>query len=144
MSGDVPDWAAALLRDGRVGRLATADAAARPLVVPVCYVFDGRHVYSPIDRKPKRAPARPLKRLANITENPRVALVVDEYDEDWSRLRYVIVHGTAHVIVAGPELDGAAGRLEAKYPQYRDLPLDRAGGTMIRITPERIVAWSYS
>ncbi len=85
MTADAPAWALALLRDARVGRLATADATGQPLVVPVCYALDadGRHLYSAIDAKPKRT--RQLRRLRNIAANPRVSLVVDEYDEDWSR-----------------------------------------------------------
>jgi len=73
------------------GRLATADRSGRPLVVPVCFVLEGSAIYSAIDAKPKRDPSRPLRRMRNVEENPQGSLVVDEYDEDWTRLRYVIV-----------------------------------------------------
>jgi PPOX class probable F420-dependent enzyme len=79
-----PAWALALLRDARVGRLATADAGGRPLVVPVCYAFDGACCYSAVDAKPKST--RNLRRLKNIADNPEISLVVDVWDEDWSRL----------------------------------------------------------
>ena len=69
---DAPAWALALLRDARVGRLATADADGRPLVVPVCYAFDGARCYSAVDAKPKRT--RELRRLKNIAANPHVSL----------------------------------------------------------------------
>jgi PPOX class probable F420-dependent enzyme len=134
-----PAWASAFLRDARVGRLATADAAGRPLVVPVCYVFDGTRCYSAVDAKPKRT--RNLRRLSNIAENPQVSLVVDRWDEDWSQLCWVIVEGRADVLTSGPEFSRAIDLLVAKYPQYRVLPLDRAAGAVVAITPGRVLAW---
>ena len=92
-----PAWALALLRDARVGRLATADAAGRPLVVPVCYVFDGARCYSAVDAKPKRT--RELRRLKNISANPHVSLVVDVWDEDWSKLCWLIVAPLKNMII---------------------------------------------
>jgi PPOX class probable F420-dependent enzyme len=143
LSAGAPGWALDFLRAGRVGRLATADAAGRPLVVPICYVFDGRACYSAIDAKPKRAGDRPLGRLRNIAENPQVALVVDHYDEAWERLQYVIVHGLATTLAGGPEFTAAIDLLVDKYPQYRTLALDRDRGTVIRIAPERLTCWRY-
>jgi PPOX class probable F420-dependent enzyme len=137
--GSAPAWALALLRDARVGRLATADAAGRPLVVPVCYAFDGVRCYSAVDAKPKRT--RNLRRLRNIAENPHVSLVVDEWDEDWSRLRWVIVEGRTEVLTAGAGFTRAIDLLLAKYPQYRALPLERTEGAVIEIAPERILTW---
>jgi PPOX class probable F420-dependent enzyme len=134
-----PAWASAFLRNARVGRLATADAAGRPLVVPVCYVFDGTRCYSAVDAKPKRT--RNLRRLSNIAENPQVSLVVDRWDEDWSQLCWVIVEGRADVLTSGPEFSRAIDLLVAKYPQYRALPLDRAAGAVVAITPGRVLAW---
>src|SRR5262245_11584284 len=69
---------------GRVGHLATADRGGAPHVVPVCFGLIDDTLYIAIDEKPKRASARPLKRLRNITDNPSVAFVVDRYDEDWT------------------------------------------------------------
>lgn len=137
-----PAWAVTLLRDGRVGRLATADAAGRPLVVPVCYAFDGERVYSAVDAKPKRT--RALRRLRNIADNPHVSLVVDDYDEEWTRLRYVIVEGRADVLAGGSEFAQAVDLLVAKYPQYRTFHLPRESGTLIRITPTRILHWRWA
>jgi PPOX class probable F420-dependent enzyme len=134
-----PAWALALLRDARVGRLATADAGARPLVVPVCYAFDGARVYSAVDAKPKST--RNLRRLRNVADNPHVSLVVDVWDEDWSRLAWVIVEGRAEVLRGGADFPAAIDLLVAKYPQYRTLPLDRTGGAVIAITPDRVLAW---
>lgn len=134
-----PAWALALLRDARVGRLATADAAGRPLVVPVCYASDGARLYSAVDAKPKST--RNLRRLRNIADNPHVSLVVDVWEEDWSRLAWVIVEGRAEVLRAGSEFGRAIDLLVAKYSQYRTLPLDREAGAVIVITPDRVLAW---
>jgi PPOX class probable F420-dependent enzyme len=133
------DWALDLLRHARVGRLATADGAGRPLVVPVCYVFDGHLVWTAVDAKPKRT--KHLRRLRNIDENRHVSLVVDQWDEDWSRLSYVIVEGTAEVLDRQEETSPAIALLLEKYPQYRVMGLDREPGTVIRITPARLIAW---
>ncbi len=142
MTEAAPAWAVTLLRGGRVGRLATADAAGRPLVVPVCYAFDGERVYSAVDAKPKGT--RLLRRLRNIADNPHVSLVVDEYDEEWTRLRYVIVEGRADVLTGGPEFARAVDLLVAKYPQYRALHLSRDSGALIRIAPDRILHWRWA
>ena len=139
MTLQAPAWALALLRDARVGRLATADAAGRPLVVPVCYAFDGARCYSSVDAKPKTT--RNLRRLKNIAANPHVSLVVDVWDEDWSKLCWVIVEGRADVLTAGAEFTRAIDQLVAKYPQYRAMGLDRAEGAVIALMPARVLAW---
>jgi PPOX class probable F420-dependent enzyme len=142
MNAAVPAWAAELLAAARVGRLATAGADGRPLVVPVCYAVDGDAVYSAVDAKPKRT--RELRRLRNIAENPQACLVVDEWDEDWTRLRYVIVEGRADVLTEGAEFSRAVDRLVAKYPQYRALGLPRDSGLVIRLAAARILPWKYA
>jgi PPOX class probable F420-dependent enzyme len=142
VSLEAPAWALELLRGARVARLGTADAGGQPLVVPVCYAFDGQQVYSAVDAKPKRT--RTLRRLRNIAENPRVSLLVDEYDEEWSRLRWVIVEGRAEILPGGAELDRAVALLTAKYPQYRTLPLPTEAGVAIRLTPARVLHWRWT
>jgi PPOX class probable F420-dependent enzyme len=144
MTPDVPAWALELLREARVGRLATADTRGRPLVVPVCFVHEGGILYSAIDAKPKRDPSRMLRRVRNVRDNPRAALVVDHYDEDWSRLRYVIVEGPATILTGGDEFARAIDLLRDKYPQYRAMGLARDGGTLIRVTAERVVPWRFA
>ena len=132
------------LKAGRVARLGTADGAGQPLVVPICYAFDGRHCYSAIDAKPKRhAPGR-LKRVRNIKENSRVSLLVDDYDEDWSRLRYVVLQGRADLLSEGTEFTYAVDLLLEKYGQYRAMSLDRNSGLVIKITPDQVVQWSFA
>jgi len=140
---ELPAYAAELLYQSRVARLGTADRAGQPLVVPVCYAFDGRACFSAIDAKPKRVAARRLRRLRNIAENPRVSLTVDRYDEEWSRLCWVIVQGRADVLTEGSERAGAVDLLLSKYAQYRAMGLDRQTATVIRISPERTLFWRW-
>ena len=142
MSG-LPAFAADLLYESRVARLGTADRAGQPLVVPVCYVFDGRLCFSALDSKPKRVAATELRRVRNIAENPRVSLTVDRYDEDWSRLCWVIVEGRADILTDGSERAGAVDLLRDKYAQYRAMGLDRDSATVIRISPERTLHWRW-
>jgi PPOX class probable F420-dependent enzyme len=125
----------------RVARLATVDGAGAPHVVPVCYATDGRAYYSPIDAKPKRKPGEGLKRIRNIRQNPRVALLIDHYEEDWSRLRFVMVQGHAELLQDGAEWRTARALLEAKYAQYQTLPLEPTG-LVIKIVPDHVVRWS--
>ena len=142
MSG-LPAFAADLLYQSRVARLGTADRAGQPLVVPVCYVFDGRLCFSALDSKPKRVAAIELRRVRNIAENPRVSLTVDRYDEEWSRLCWVIVEGRADILTDGSERAGAVDLLRDKYAQYRAMGLDRDSATVIRISPERTLHWRW-
>ena len=130
---------AEFVRSHRVGRLATADAGGAPYAVPVCYAFDGECIYTAIDLKPKSVGGRQLKRVRNILENPQVALVIDDYSEDWSELAYVMVRGVADLIESGEERQCAEGLLRQKYRQYAVL-LD-PGCAIIRITPGRVVSW---
>ena len=123
----------------RAGRLATADASGAPYAVPICFAFDGARIYSAIDLKPKRVGGRALKRVRNIMENPEVALVIDDYSEDWSKLAYVMVRGVAEIIEHGEERDCAESLLRQKYPQYATLL--EPGCAIIRITPVRVVSW---
>lgn len=129
------------VRGGRVARLATLDPSGHPHLIPVCYATDGHAYYSAIDAKPKRTPPERLKRVRNIRANPRVALLIDHYEEDWRRLRYVLVQGQAELLSRGPEFRAARELILAKYPQYVAMPLAEPG-LMIKITPERVVAWS--
>ena len=134
--------AAAFLRAARVARLATADAAGQPHVIPICFVLDGNEIFSPIDEKPKRSSPQPLKRLRNISENPNVALIVDRYEEDWRKLAYVLVIGTAKILLRGKAHDRAVKLLRGKYPQYRSMALNER--PVIRISPKRVVSWSFA
>ena len=128
-----------LIRATHVARLATADARGVPHVIPICFAYDGEHLYSVLDLKPKRTSLTRLRRVRNILSNPNVALVLDYYDEDWTRLWYILVTGTAKLIQEGEEHQRAIGLLRAKYPQYHNMDIDE--NPMIRITPEKITSW---
>ena len=128
------------LHQARVGHLATASADGEPHVVPVCFVFDGACLYSPIDAKPKRMVASKLRRLKNLRDNSRVSLVVDHYEEDWERLRYVLITGRGDILEDGSERERAHALLREKYPQYRTMP-GFGEGPLVRIVPERVVTW---
>jgi PPOX class probable F420-dependent enzyme len=116
----------------RVAHLATADASGVPHLVPVCFCLLGASAYITIDEKPKRQD-RPLKRIRNIQENPAVALTVDRWDEDWSRLAWVMLRGTAEILPSGEEHDAAQAELRARYPQYRAMALETLPVIAIRI-----------
>ena len=127
------------LDTGRVGHLATADADGVPHVVPVCYAAEGDALYITIDEKPKRASVRPLKRLANILQNPQIAICVDRYDEDWTRLAWVMLRGTAEVLANGAEHDRAQMLLRERYPQYRAMRIEALPVIALRVG--RATAW---
>jgi PPOX class probable F420-dependent enzyme len=126
------------LNAGRVGHLATGDRAGVPHVVPVCYAVAGTTVYITIDEKPKRRDT-PLKRVRNILENPRFSFVVDRWDEDWSRLGWVMLHGAAEILDSGPEHDRAQELLRERYKQYRAMALANLPVIALRIT--RAASW---
>jgi coenzyme F420-0:L-glutamate ligase / coenzyme F420-1:gamma-L-glutamate ligase len=130
----------AKLETARIARLATVDTERRPHVVPICFACDGSVFYSAVDHKPKRVAPSRLARLKNIKETPHVAFLVDQYDEDWTRLWYVLVRGKAELVSASAEHKRAIRRLREKYPQYdADMLADDA--PVLRITPVRVTAW---
>lgn len=104
----------------RVARLATVDGQGRPHVVPICFALADDVLYSAVDSKPKRSPR--LKRLENIRANPNVTVLVDHYEDDWSRLWWVRLRGRGRVLEGGEERDRALALLADKYPQYRAQP----------------------
>jgi PPOX class probable F420-dependent enzyme len=123
----------------RVGRLATADRSGAPHVVPVCYAIGDGAVYIAIDEKPKNR-AVPLKRERNILENPQAALVVDHYDDDWTRLGWVMLRGRAGLIEPGDAEHAAAIALcRARYPQLRAMKLEALPVIALRI--DHIANW---
>jgi len=127
------------LDHGRVGHLATADKAGAPHVVPVCYAIGNNAAYIAIDEKPKNR-AVPLKRERNIRDNPQAALVVDHYDEDWTRLGWVMLRGSCGLIEPGDgEHAPAVALCRARYPQLRAMRLERLPVIALRI--DRVASW---
>lgn len=131
----------ALLASARVAHLATADQYARPHVVPIVFVWRDDRLYFPLDRKPKREDDwHALRRVRNIETNGRVSIVVDRYDEDWTKLAWVLLEGVATILETGAERDDAAAALAAKYRQYESGGLDDR--PVVRVVIERTVRWS--
>ncbi|HZM89422.1 MAG TPA: TIGR03668 family PPOX class F420-dependent oxidoreductase [Blastocatellia bacterium] len=143
MTQEIDSTTIEFIRIHRVARLATANAEGQPTVVPVCYVFDSANVYTPIDEKPKSVQPSLLQRVRNIEVNPTVALVIDDYSEDWNQLVYVLVRGTAEIVSPvgdAVEHARAVALLREKYPQYRSMELEER--PIIKIKPERIKRWA--
>lgn len=129
----------------RVARLATIDSEFRPHLVPVVFVFDGDSFFIPIDEKRKKT-AKPekLKRIRNIQHNPNVALLIDNYSEDWKRLAFVTIQGKASVATkteGNIQVREAYKKLMTKYLQYQKVGV---GEMCIIIAPEKVVSWSNS
>jgi PPOX class probable F420-dependent enzyme len=132
---DLPGWAGELLSSAQVARLGLLDERDLPRVLPVTFaVFEGA-VWSAIDQKPKRAgePAR----VRRLRRRPEAALLVDRYDEDWSRLAWVELRGPVTIQPIGPALDALALR----YDQYR---ADPPPGPLLRLEVRDAVWWRAS
>jgi len=125
----------------RIAHLATVSGAGEPHNIPLCFWFDGARFYFVIDEKPKRKGGTEIKRMKNIAGNPRVALVIDHYDEDWNRLAYVLVHGDAKIVGDAAEYALAIQQLRHKYAQYHAMLLTQEKNPVIRIEPLRVHAW---
>ncbi len=135
----VPDLDPALrhrVSQAPVARLATVRPDGHPHVVPITFAVDGERVVTAIDHKPKTTSS--LQRLRNIRANPVASVLVDHYDDDWSRLWWVRADGVARVRDASPE---ALAALTAKYPQYAATP---PPGPFLEITVRRWSAWAAS
>lgn len=134
--------AASFLLRRRVARLATADGAGEPHAVPVCFAcLPGMEaLYIPLDEKPKSGSPMRLKRVQNILENSRAALIADRYAEDWSLLAYVLLRGRAELVEPDVEEHAAAVRLlRGKYHQYERMRIEE--NPVISVRPERAASW---
>src|SRR5687767_11619564 len=126
-----------LVGTARVGRLATLAPDGRLHLVPICFALAGDVLYSAVDEKPKRS--RRLQRIENVRAQPAVAVLVDHYEDDWSRLWWVRLRGKGQVVEHGPELEAALRVLAEKYEQYRNQP---PGGPVLAIAVEEWRGWS--
>src|SRR2546428_8590138 len=125
------------IADAKVARLATVGAGGKPHVAPITFAGDGDTIYFAVDAKPKRT--TDLKRLRNIAASPSVSVLVDHYEDDWTRLWWVRVDGTARLLADGAQAVRATDLLAARYPQYRRA---RPGGPVVAISIDRISGWS--
>jgi PPOX class probable F420-dependent enzyme len=129
--------ALAFLESSRVGRLATTRPDGRPHIVPVTFARTGAVIVTMIDHKPKTTTR--LQRLANIEAHPEASLLVDEWSEDWRRLRWVRVDGSALIHERDDMWRESRVALAAKYDQYRDRPPE---GPAVVISIDRVVSWA--
>jgi PPOX class probable F420-dependent enzyme len=128
------------IRAQRVARLGTADEHGTPHLVPVCYAFDGKCFYTPLDEKPKRVSGTKLRRVRNIEARHEASLLIDQYNDDWSKIGYVLLHGRAQLLAPEDEAHAHAVKLlRMRYVQYRTMDLDQA--LVIAITPDRVTSW---
>lgn len=127
------------LEAARVARFATADLNGQPHVVPICYALVEMTVYFSIDEKPKKRPEKQLKRLQNLINNPRAALVVDHYEEDWARLGWVMLQGQADLLETGPEHDLAQTRLRERYPQLLAMHIEHL--PVVALRGDHVSSW---
>jgi PPOX class probable F420-dependent enzyme len=121
----------------RVARLATAGEDGAPHVVPLCFALDGETLWWAVDAKPKRT--RALRRLRNIEANPSVSVLVDAYDEDWSRLWWVRADGRAGIVGDRSARERGLAALAAKYPQYVTAP---PAGPVVAVEVDAWRSWS--
>jgi len=136
-----------MIHKARVARLATVDLECMPHLVPVVFVFDNDRdfYFIPIDGKTKRSRPENLKRVRNIKENPNVTLLIDEYNEDWTKLYFIMIQGKASIIGGKKSdqnemslLEKAHKLLRNKYPQYQKIGV---GEYIIMIMPQKVIAW---
>ena len=123
----------------RVARLATIDPDGRPHLVPIVFVLDGETLYTAVDAKPKRS--RRLRRIENARDRPDVVVLVDHYEDDWTRLWWVRVRGRARVLVSGEEAERALRLLSVKYEQYRS---DGPGPPVLAVDIGEWYGWESS
>lgn len=124
----------------RVAHLATADAGGAPHVVPLCFALERDCLYFVVDEKPK-ATRRGLKRLRNLSENPRAAIVIDDYDDDWTRLAYLLVQGSTSLVEEAEEYQRVVGLLRQRYRPYESMALTMARNPMVRVRIEKTHFW---
>jgi PPOX class probable F420-dependent enzyme len=129
-----------------VARLATLRADGRPHLVPVVFARAAGRIWSPVDGKPKRAPGGELARVRNVRLDPRVALLLDAYRADWTRLWWLRIDGEAEVVDAGgagagADVAAALAALRAKYPQYEHVPVLAGRPTLLAVREHGRASW---
>ena len=130
-----------------VGILASVDSEGQPHQVPVVFARAGSLLWSPVDAKPKAAGE--LVRVRNLRANPKASLLLDHYDENWTRLWWLRVDMNARVAEppdpeADTEVAAAVAALRRKYPQYHDIPVLRAPPTLLALDPITVTGWCAS
>jgi len=132
-----------LIKRTKVARLATVDQKSHPYVVPVVFVFHENSFFIPLDKKTKNVNPKNLKRVKNIEKNPNVTLLIDEYQNNWKKLFFLMIHGRAKIIDGKNSkiIDKVHKLLISKYPQYKKIGV---GDFCIKISPQRMNYWNYT
>jgi PPOX class probable F420-dependent enzyme len=107
-----------LLSAARYGCLATLAPDGLPHLVPIVFAVHGDIVYIPVDSKPKRS--RRLQRIRNLERNPNASILVFNWEEDWTQLWWIRLHGGYRALTDPIELGMARRLLLGKYPAYRE------------------------
>jgi PPOX class probable F420-dependent enzyme len=137
---NLPPWAFELLEAGRVGRLGLRDDDGQPRVLPITYALVGEEIWSAIDDKPKRDPGSEPARVRYLRGDPRAALTVDHYSDDWARLAWVQILGDVRIVEAA-DSPAALAALAKKYQPYRD---SAPPGPLLALRPRRYLCWRAS
>lgn len=124
-----------LLNKLTVGRVATVSSKGELHVVPVCYVLDDGNIYFATDYG--------AKKVRNLKENRRISMIIDQYFEDWSKLKGILIQGEAELIERGPEFAKIRDLLHKKYPQYMDMPIKEEECLIVKIKPSRVSRWGF-
>jgi PPOX class probable F420-dependent enzyme len=131
------------LESARVARLATSDLKGAVSLVPIVYATNGEDVYFVVDKKKKR-PGKTLRRLRNISENPKVTMLVDDYSEDWNELSYLMLDCTARILASEKEKGIASRLLRRKYVQYKNenyFPQNLKEAVIVKLQPKSAFFW---
>jgi len=125
---------ARMIKWERVARVATVGKAGVPHLVPVCHALVGDKIYFGSGRRGRK--------VLNLAANPKLALTVDVYSDDWEQITGVMVQGRARVIARGPRFRALRRRLYAKYPQYpRVAALGESDSVIVELTPMHVFSW---
>jgi len=125
-----------LIARERVCRVATAGSDGKTHLVPVCHVMAGDKIYF--------GSGNDARKVTNLRENPRIAVTIDLYSEEWSELKGVMVQGTATLIERGPRFKQARARLYEKYPQYpEEAALATSDSVIVEVTPTKVFTWGF-
>ncbi len=135
-----------LIKNTRFGYLATAASNLQPYATPVVFILHNEKIYVPLDQKPKTVSISELKRVKNIQVNPKVCLLIHHYDEDWTKLWFVMITGYATLVngtsdTLKTKLKTIHNKLLSKYSQYNKISV---GNFYIRIRVDKTVYWRYA
>lgn len=128
-----------LITDSSIAYLSTVSHKGHPHIVPICFVLLDQNFYSLLDNKPKNVQVLKLRRVQNIISNPKVALIVNHYEDDWDKLWHVLIKGNGSIVANELERRAAIKSLKQKYEQYLHMDVDL--NPVIKIRPTNIVSW---